>query len=287
MADPSAPSTLVIDEVTILSLLAALLTLLVAYGISLRALPSNSSIKLRVLFVWHLFDALIHFIFEGSFLYNCFFTFRLLPSGSSDDAISLSAGHEFTPPGVFFLGRKDRTYGSFYGMGPTAKLWQEYAKADKRWGGADLTVISLELLTVFGDGPMAAYVCWLLTKEAKQGKLWFWATVLATAELYGGMLCGPRSIQIQADLCSSLRYFRILMNNTDGQTGFMTFAPEWMTGNPNLDTSNFMYLWVYLFFFNTLWVWLPLFVLYEAYNNMQTAFAQSSLTTVTSAKKHA
>ena len=24
--------------------------------------------------------------------------------------------------------------------------------------------------------------------------------------------------------------------------GFMTFAPEWLTGSPNLDTSNWMYL---------------------------------------------
>lgn len=45
----------------------------------------------------------------------------------------------------------------------------------------------------------------------------------------------------------------------------MTFAPEWLTGSPSLDTSNFMYLWVYLFFFNTLWVWIPLFILWEAY----------------------
>lgn len=26
--------------------------------------------------------------------------------------------------------------------------------------------------------------------------------------------------------------------------GFMTFAPEWLSGNPNLDTSNFStYFW--------------------------------------------
>ena len=52
----------------------------------------------------------------------------------------------------------------------------------------------------------------------------------------------------------------------------MTFAPEWLTGSPNLDTSNFMYLWVYLFFFNTLWVWVPIWVLYEAYNNIKATF---------------
>lgn len=56
----------------------------------------------------------------------------------------------------------------------------------------------------------------------------------------------------------------------------MTFAPEWLSGNPNLDTSNFMYLWVYLVFFNMLWVWFPLWILYEAYNNINLAFAVAS-----------
>ena len=27
----------------------------------------------------------------------------------------------------------------------------------------------------------------------------------------------------------------------------MTFGPEWLTGSPNLDISNPLYLWVYLF----------------------------------------
>ncbi len=27
----------------------------------------------------------------------------------------------------------------------------------------------------------------------------------------------------------------------------MTFCPEWLTGSPNLETGNFLYLWVYLF----------------------------------------
>ena len=58
--------------------------------------------------------------------------------------------------------------------------------------------------------------------------------------------------------------------------GFMTFAPEWLSGNPNLDSSNFMYLWVYLVFFNMLWVWFPFWVLYEAYNNISLAFSKAS-----------
>jgi len=48
----------------------------------------------------------------------------------------------------------------------------------------------------------------------------------------------------------------------------MTFVPEWLSGSPNLVTSNFLYKWVYLFFFNTLWVWIPLWVLVEAYKGL-------------------
>ncbi len=84
------------------------------------------------------------------------------------------------------MGYKDRLYGSQYGSSASAKLWQEYAKADRRWGGADLTVVSLELLTVFGAGPLAVGFCELIRRRDRGGRLWFWASVLATGELYGG-----------------------------------------------------------------------------------------------------
>lgn len=50
----------------------------------------------------------------------------------------------------------------------------------------------------------------------------------------------------------------------------MTFAPEWLSGSTNLDTSNWMYTWLYLFFFNTLWVWIPLWILWESYRMLGT-----------------
>jgi len=232
-----------IDQVTVLSLLAALSLLITAYVASLRVLPTSSSVRTRILFVWHLFDSLTHFLFEGSFLYNCFNVYLHIKDKARFTYFTGKEPVELYAAGVHFLGFKDRYYGSAYGESPTAKLWQEYAKADARWGGADLTVISLELLTVFIGGPLAAYVCYLLAKghgdvasgkgkTSLGGKLAFWMIVLATGELYGG---------------------------------FMTFAPEWLSGNPNLDTSNFMYLWVYLIFFNTLWVFFPFWVLYEGY----------------------
>lgn len=49
----------------------------------------------------------------------------------------------------------------------------------------------------------------------------------------------------------------------------MTFAPEWLTGSPNLVTDNFMYKWVYLVFFNAaLWVVIPAWILCEAYGRI-------------------
>jgi hypothetical protein len=65
-------------------------------------------------------------------------------------------------------------------------LWMVYAKADKRWAGVDLAVVSLELLTVFFDGPLAVYVCYCLAK--KDPKVSIWMIILATCELYGGKL---------------------------------------------------------------------------------------------------
>lgn len=90
-----------------------------------------------------------------------------------------------TPVGVSFLGQSGRLYGSFYPSNPMASLWREYSRADKRWGGSDLTIISLELLTVFIMGPLAVYVCHLLRKK-DIAKAMFVMVVIATGELYGG-----------------------------------------------------------------------------------------------------
>ncbi|TVY27095.1 Emopamil-binding protein-like [Lachnellula hyalina] len=131
----------------------------------------------------------------------------------------------------------DRVFGAAYGDNWATKLWMVYAQADRRWAQADLTVISLELLTVFLAGPLAAWICYGIAK--RDWRVSFWMVVLATGEIYGG---------------------------------FMTFAPEWLTGNLNLDGSNFMFMWVYLVFFNMLWVFIPLYALWVAFQDMGNAF---------------
>ncbi|RDW94308.1 hypothetical protein BP5796_00071 [Coleophoma crateriformis] len=214
-----------IDETTILSLAGVLVLLVSAYITSLYLLSPSTPGRLRVLFIWHAFDFLIHSVFEGSYLYNCFFSSAPFAPESSHPAAITN-----------FLSRPDRLYGAAYADNWASKLWMVYAQADKRWAGADLTVISLELLTVFVAGPMAAYICYGITR--RDIRVSFWMIVLATAEIYGG---------------------------------FMTFCPEWLTGNVNLDTSNFMFKWVYLVFFNMIWVFMPLYVLYIAFVDINNA----------------
>lgn len=126
-----------------------------AYAGSVRLLPPTATKKTRVLFVWHLFDALIHLFFEGSFLWNCFFVSYSLPTSFNAAAKRHPRIKLLTPPDVYWLGREDRLYGASYGEGIFSKLWQEYAKADRRWGGTDLGVVSLEVLTVFVGAPLA------------------------------------------------------------------------------------------------------------------------------------
>ncbi|KAL8418265.1 hypothetical protein RB594_001757 [Gaeumannomyces avenae] len=199
------------DQTTLVSLASTLLILAVAYATSLKALASSTPGPLRFLFIWHAFDALIHFFLEGSFLYHCFF--------SSLPVSQLTVGEvsKYYPSPENFLGSAGRIWGAQAGGdNPFAQLWMVYAKADKRWAGADLGVISLELLTVFVVGPAALFVCYDIARKNPRANITM--IMIATAELYGG---------------------------------FMTFCPEWLVGSINLDTSNFMYLWVYLVFFNT------------------------------------
>ncbi|CAP80878.1 hypothetical protein E8E15_010223 [Penicillium rubens] len=235
MASTASTASFTLDATTVLCIVFSLSMMPVAYLLSKTLVPAHRT-RDRILFFWHAYDALTHVFIEGSFLYECFFSYIA------------SAGNNTVEP--FFLNDPTRIYGPAYGTGPSSRLWQEYAKADRRWAGADLTVISLELLTVFLGGPAAIYICYLLCQSSNEkisaksrggvkATLWLVSTMLATAELYGG---------------------------------FMTFAPEWLTGSSQLATEDPVYLWLYLVFFNTLWVFIPLWVLWEAAKELRGAF---------------
>ncbi|OJT14678.1 Emopamil-binding protein-like [Trametes pubescens] len=169
-----------------------------AYVASKSLLPKNASWQDRVTFIWLAFDGIIHFTLEGSFLYYSMFGKQVITSS-----------------------------------GPMAQMWKEYALADSRWGTADPTVVSLEILTVFGVGTMCFYVLKQLVQRDPTRH--YWIIVLSTSEIYGG---------------------------------WMTFCPEWLTGSPSLDTSNALYLWVYLVFMNIIWVFVPAWLMYDSYGHI-------------------
>jgi hypothetical protein len=122
------------DQTTIVSLLSTIAIVLVAYTTSHLVLPrATTSGTLRFLFIWHLADALCHFILEGSFLYHCFFSY--IPVEEAGERLK-----DLVPTPYNFLGWEDgRIYGpQSAGENPFAQLWMVYARADKRWAGADL-----------------------------------------------------------------------------------------------------------------------------------------------------
>lgn len=116
----------------------------------------------------------------------------------------------------------------------TAELWKEYGKADIRWAFADPTIVSLEILTVVVDGLLCLVLIYAII--ARRFYRHYVQIVLCVCELYGG---------------------------------WMTFCPEWLTGSKNLTTDNFLYLWVYLFFFNMLWVVIPLALMWHSWADIR------------------
>lgn len=143
MAVESALPPDLFDQTTIVSLLSTVAIVLVAYLTSRAVLPrATTTGTLRFLFIWHLADALCHFILEGSFLYLCFFSY--IPVTEAGARLA-----DLVPTPYNFLGWEDaRIYGpQSGGDNPFAQLWMVYARADKRWAGADLVnLLSLSYL---------------------------------------------------------------------------------------------------------------------------------------------
>ncbi|XP_007944563.1 emopamil-binding protein-like [Orycteropus afer afer] len=147
---------------------------------------------------WLCYDALVHFILEGAFVY------------------------------LALVGNIAESEGLL------ASLWIEYGKADARWLYFDANLMAVELLTVFLDGSLALFLIYAIVKEKYYRH--FIQITLCVCELYGG---------------------------------WMTFFPDWLMGSPNLNTSNWLYFWVYLVFFNGLWVLVPGLLLCQSWTELK------------------
>ena len=168
----SADEPQLISATTIWSLFCTVVLLAAAYALSLAALPGATSRKERGIYIWHVFDALTHLILEGSFVYL---------SLTASSPATATAG---TPLGATVLwGDPAVSYGVKHSDTPLGKLWQEYARADLRWGVSDVPTVSIELITVVLGGPLALWVSEMVRK--RQPRRWFWIAVLAICEIYG------------------------------------------------------------------------------------------------------
>ena len=262
-----------LDVESVLAVLFALSLGPTAQLLASRFLPSNVSRKTYLLFVWHAYDALTHFLIEGSYLYHCFCSYITLPDMTSDypHPASLSS------PTPHFLNRADRRYGASYGSGPTARLWQEYAKADRRWGESDPTVISLEILTVGLAGPAALYICYLLSKLANDPSVISAAKRKEKTSTTKATATAPLTSTNKATISARMHFIMAMLATAELYGGFMTFAPEWLSGSTALETSNPIYLWLYLVFFNILWVFIPAWILYAVYGEIVDAYRKAAI----------
>ncbi|XP_060923229.1 emopamil-binding protein-like [Limanda limanda] len=121
---------------------------------------------------------------------------------------------------------------------PLAELWREYSKADSRWLVFDPTIVSIEILTVVLDSILGVLLIYAILND--QYYRHFLQITLCVCELYGG---------------------------------WMTFCPDWLMGSPHLDTSSWLHLWVYLVFFNGLWVLVPVLLLTQSWFSLRSLHA--------------
>jgi hypothetical protein len=97
-------------------------------------------------------------------------------------------------------------------------VWTEYGKSDFRWLYSDPGIVSMEVATVGMEAPLCWFILYLILKKSSwRHPIQF---LICVGELYGL---------------------------------YMTFAPEWIYGSPNLDGSTFLYYWIYL---GSNWPWL-------------------------------
>lgn len=114
----STSSTFVLDRGTAFSLALAFGLMPAAQLAAKLALPKSITKTYHWLFIWLAYDALTHFIIEGSYLFHCFFSYQTVN-------ITSDYPHPASLPGVpHFLGRADRRYGALYSKAPMARLWQ-------------------------------------------------------------------------------------------------------------------------------------------------------------------
>jgi len=121
-----------------------------------------------------------------------------------------------------------------------ALQWKEYGKTDTRWLVSDPTIVSQDVIHILVITPL----CMLLVHAIHKRQTYrHWLqTIIGTASVYAG---------------------------------FMTFGPEIFSGCPHIVTDNPFNLYVYVVFFNGLFVAMSLLLIHQSWTYMT---SQSSST---------
>lgn len=98
------------------------------------------------------------------------------------------------------------------------------------------------------------------TEVHLQGGFLSWKTVLMLSSLRV-----PSGSFIPCFFLFNRHFIQITLCVCELYGGWMTFSPEWLMGSPNLNTNNWLYFWVYLVFFNSLWVLIPGLLLWQSW----------------------
>uniref|UniRef100_A0A3Q1EWH6 EBP like n=1 Tax=Acanthochromis polyacanthus TaxID=80966 RepID=A0A3Q1EWH6_9TELE len=127
-----------------------------------------------------------------------------------------------------------------------------------------LQVLAAVLLTHRYGGQSSAEDRWVL--------LWLFYDVIVHLTLEGPFVYMSLVGTVEtsegplAELCELNKHFlQVALSVCELYGGWMTFCPDWLMGSPHLDTSSRLYLWVYLVFFNGLWVLVPVLLLVQSW----------------------
>jgi len=172
-----------------LSLTGVLLVFFIAYAGSKIFLPKTSRWQDRYIFIWLVYQPPFSAPPKLTIVLSRHLTFSFTSRLKGPSSTSLHLDAKSTPaPAPWLKCVRTLSFYTTHNKILTFRIFKnagrEYAAADFRWGVSDPGVVSLELLTVFGAGPLG---CYILAQLAKQDPArHYWIVVLSTAELYGG-----------------------------------------------------------------------------------------------------
>ncbi|XP_072034047.1 emopamil-binding protein-like [Amphiura filiformis] len=125
-------------------------------------------------------------------------------------------------------------------IGFVPDVWREYSLADRRYVDAEANTVIVELLTVFFGAVLAVFII-----EA---------------------IFNPKWYRHYLQICVCMAYL---------YGDAMYFGAEMWSGCENLATDDKYYFWVYLIFFNFLWVIFPLLLLWQSWNAIRDVYKRA------------